>query len=75
MTPITFLQAFIMLFFTFIPVWAGGQAMRCYDQGHIFRSVVCVWIAMLLNVGIFCAGYAVFRYNLSFVTILAALKL
>lgn len=74
-TTITLLQAFVLLFFAFIPVWAGGQAMRCYDAGHIFRSVVCVWIAMAMNVGIFAVGYMVFRYNLSFVTILPYLNL
>ncbi len=75
MSVFTLIELLLLVSLSFIPVWAGGQAMKCYDQGHLFRSVVCVWIAMLINIGFVLLGMAWVRYNLSFVTILARLTL
>lgn len=73
MNPITILQLALLGFIGFIPVWAGGQAMRCYDEGHVLKSVACVWVAVLMNISFVVLGMAFVRYNLSFVTILSAL--
>lgn len=73
MTLIAALQFLLLVSFSFIPVWAGGQAMKCYDQGHLFRSVICVWVAMLLIISFVLIGMAAVRYNFGFVTILSAL--
>lgn len=70
MSVYTILEIAILLFIGFIPIWAGGQAMKCYDQGHVVRSVVCVWLAVLMNICFVMLAMAWVRYNLSFVTIL-----
>jgi hypothetical protein len=75
MSPAQYIMLVPLLFFAFIPVWAGGQAMRCYNEGYIWRSVACVWVAVTMNVGIFLLGCAFIRYNLNLVTIWGVLKL
>ena len=74
MTAFTFIQIIFLVMLSFIPVWAGGQAMKCYDEGHIFKSVMCVWIAMLINISFVLFGMAWVRYDWSFVTILMRLS-
>ena len=75
MTTYMFLQVLILISFSFIPVWAGGQAMVCFNQGHLFKSVVCVVIATLINVSYIVLGMAWVRYDWSFVTILSRMVL
>lgn len=29
------IQISLLVLLAFVPTWAGGQAMKCYDQGHI----------------------------------------
>ena len=59
-----------LVFIAFVPVWCGGQAMTCYNQGHLWRSVACVAIATSMNIGLVLFGMAYVQYSWSFVTIL-----
>jgi hypothetical protein len=68
------LKWILLLFIAFIPVWAGGQAMRCYDKGQLWRSAFGVAMAVTLNVGLFVLVHASYRYNWSIVTILPLLS-
>ena len=75
MTAYTFIQILILISLSFIPIWAGGQAMVCYNQGHLFKSVLCVIIATMVNVGYILLGMAWVRYDWNFVTILSRMIL
>lgn len=75
MTLITIAQLLLLTFLAFVPVWAGGQAMTCYQQGNLWRSVA----AVMISTGMILAGAVLImiavRYNWSFVTFLSAMVL
>jgi len=75
MSLILFIQYLGLLALSFVPVWAGGQARKCYEEGNTIKSAACVVIAMIMVIGFVLLGMAAVRYNFSFVTILAALSL
>lgn len=47
--------------------------MRCYNEGHLMRSIFCVGVATALNVGLVLLAMAYTRYNWNLVTILSRL--
>lgn len=66
-------QILLLCFLAFVPVWVGGQAMKCYDQGFLMRSVYCVALASILNMGVLYLIFQAGRYNWSVVTLLSAI--
>ena len=66
-------EGFLMICLAFVPVWIGGQAMTCYNQGNLGRSVWAITIATWINLGFMGLTYLYGRYNFSIVTILSAL--
>lgn len=70
------LQLILASFLLFVPIWAGGQAMTCYRQGNLWRSVAAVSIGVSLNFALLGIGtLCLTRYNFTIVTMLAALHL
>lgn len=67
------IPAFLLICMAFVPVWAGGQAMKCYDQGNLGRAIWAITIATWLNVGALVFVYFIGRYNWGFDTILMLL--
>jgi uncharacterized membrane protein len=58
MSVLCFLSSVLLVFLLFIPVWAGGQAMKCYNDGNTVRSALGVLLGVAFNVVIFAAGFA-----------------
>lgn len=69
----TILEVIAFAFYSFIPVWAGGQAMNCYERGHPLRSAAAVIIATALNATAILVAMAWARNNWGFVTFLSNL--
>ena len=67
---ILLLQITFFIFLAFVPVWCGGQAMTCYNAGHLWRSVACVVLATTMNIGFILLGMAYVQYGWTFVTLL-----
>lgn len=57
----------------FIPIWCGGQAMRCYHEGHVLRSAACVALAVTGTLGIFAFIWLLASNQLSFLVFFARL--
>jgi hypothetical protein len=67
------IQISLLVLLAFVPTWAGGQAMKCYDQGHIYRSVACVVLSTGISVLYVAIAVLVVKYNLGINTILGAM--
>lgn len=67
------IQISLLILLAFVPTWAGGQAMKCYDQGHICRSLACVVLSTGISVLYIAAAVLVVKYNIGINMILDAM--
>jgi hypothetical protein len=57
----------------FLPIWCGGQAMKCYQEGHVFRSAACVCLATFGNLGLFWLVWLFADQHVTFLTLFSQL--
>jgi len=73
MNLLSILQSILLGILAFIPVWAGGQSVICYQQGNLWKATAAILIAVFMIICTVAVLVLALRYNWSFVTFFAAL--
>ena len=65
-------QLLLLAILGFVPTWAGGQAVRCYNEGHVLRAVACFLISSSITIGYVIIAVLAVKYGFGINTILRA---